>query len=263
MPPALHVRLSSTWPDVEILHIDEAVVAFNKPAGLLIAPDRWDKQREHLVGLLQLAIRSQRPWVVEHGIAYLANVHRLDATTSGVVLFARSREALAKLARQFGERHPAKVYTALVLGDYPEDEPVVDWPIAPHPVTPGLSVIDASGKPALTRFTVLTRFRGYTLVRAEPETGRQHQIRVHLKAVGCPLVGDPQYGPGTPLLLSRIKRSYRMKPEGERPLIGRPALHAESITVEHPLTGQPLTITAPWPKDLTIGVKYLRQFAGL
>lgn len=263
MPVHPTIRLSATWPEVEILHEDEALLAFNKPAGLLMAPDRWDKHRDHLVGLIQAAIRTGQPWIVERGLNYLANVHRLDASTSGVVLFARTREALVHLARQFNERHPAKVYTALVLGTFPEDESVVDWPIAPHPVSRGLSVIDASGKPARTRFTILERFRGYTLVKAEPETGRLHQIRVHLKSVGCPLVGDPQYGPGTPLLLSRIKRSYRMKAEGERPLIGRPALHAESLTVEHPLTGQLVTITAPWPKDLRIGVKYLRQFAGL
>jgi RluA family pseudouridine synthase len=254
------IRLSATWPDVEILHADEAILALNKPAGLLVAPDRWNKQREHLVGLLRTAIETGQPWVTARGIAQLANAHRLDAPTSGVILFALTRAALLDLAQQFHDRHPAKVYLALTLGSFPGDEAVVDQPIAPSSAYPGRSIISSSGKPALTRFTVLERFKGYTLVRAEPETGRLHQIRVHLQAIHCSLVGDAQYGPGTPLLLSNLKVDYRMKPEGEKPLIGRPALHAESITIQHPLTREPLTVTAPWPKDLTIGLKYLRKF---
>jgi RluA family pseudouridine synthase len=255
------IRLSATWQELEILHDDEAILAFNKPAGLLVAPDRWNKKREHLIGLLQAAIRTGQPWVTARGITQLSNAHRLDAPTSGVILFARTRQALVDLAEQFHDRHPAKVYIALTLGAFPGEETVVDEPIAPSSAHPGRSIISASGKPARTRFTVLERFKGYTLVRAEPETGRLHQIRVHLQAIHCSLVGDPQYGPGTPLLLSNIKRDYRMKPEGEKPLIGRPALHAESITIEHPVTREPVTITAPWPKDMTIGVKYLRKFA--
>ncbi len=261
MSVSQQIRLSASWPKVEILHDDEAVFALNKPAGLIVAPDRWDREREHLVGLLQEAILAQRPWVTERGITHLANAHRLDASTSGVILFARTRAVLVELARQFHDRHPAKVYMALTIGAFPGDQLLVDRPIAPHPSTPGLSILSAAGKPARTRFTVVERFKGFTLVKAEPESGRLHQIRVHLKAIGCPLVGDPQYGPGTPLLLSRMKRDYRMKPEGEFPLIGRPALHAESIAILHPATRDPLTITAPWPKDLTIGLKYLRKFA--
>ncbi len=261
MTESPRIRLSATWPDIEILYDDETLLALNKPAGLLVAPDRWDKKREHLVGLLQAAIRTGQPWIAARGIVQLSNVHRLDAPTSGVILFARTRAALINLAEQFHDRHPAKVYSALTLGAFPEDETVVDQPIAPSSAHPGRSIIASSGKPARTRFTVLERFKGYTLVRAEPETGRLHQIRVHLQSIHCSLVGDPQYGPGTPLLLSNIKPDYRMKPEGEKPLIGRPALHAESITLQHPMTREPITITAPWPKDLTIGVKYLRKFA--
>lgn len=255
------IRLSATWPEIEILHDDEAILALNKPAGMLVAPDRWNKKREHLVGLLQAAIRTGQPWATARGITQLANAHRLDAPTSGVILFARTRTALLDLAEQFHDRHPAKVYVALTLGAFPSEGIVVDQPIAPSSAIPGRSVISASGKPAVTRFTVLESFKGYTLVRAEPETGRLHQIRLHLQSIHCSLVGDPQYGPGTPLLLSNIKRDYRMKPEGENPLMGRPALHAESITIQHPVTHEPVTIAAPWPKDFNVAIKYLRKFA--
>lgn len=257
------LRLSATWPEVEILHEDADLLAVNKPAGLLAVPDRWDKERENLMGLMHAAIRARRPWVTERHLDYLANAHRLDAGTSGILLLARTKPALIELARQFRERHPGKVYTALIQGALPQDTMDVDLPLAPSPVRPGLSVISqGSGKPAHTRFTMVERFRGYSLVRAEPTTGRLHQIRVHLKAIGCPLVADHDYGTGQPLLLSQLKKHYKMKPEGEHPLMARPALHAEQLHLRHPATGEALTLTAPWPKDLTVAVKYLRKFAG-
>jgi 23S rRNA-/tRNA-specific pseudouridylate synthase len=93
-----------------------------------------------------------------------------------------------------------------------------------------------------------------------PTTGRTHQIRVHLQHTGLPIVGDSPYG-GSPLWLSRLKPDYRLKPgRTERPLLSRVALHAERLTLAHPVTGETITFTAPWPKDLQVAVKYLRQF---
>lgn len=256
------LRLSAQWPAVEMLHQDADVVAINKPAGLLIAPDRWDKTRENLMGLLHAAIRHQKPWVVEHGLSYLANVHRLDAGTSGIVLLARNKAALVNLANQFRGRHPRKLYTALVSGAPPEPEMEINLPLAPSLMHPGLSEVSSSrGKPSVTRVSIVERFKGYTLLHAEPATGRLHQIRVHLREIGCPLVADGDYGSGLPLLLSRLKKHYKLKPEGERPLLARPALHAEQLEFLHPSTGQPVLITAPWPRDLTVAVKYLRRYA--
>lgn len=255
------LRLSPSWP-VEILFEDADLLAINKPAGLLVARDRWDKRKENLMGLLLAGIRDRKGWAREAGIDYLANVHRLDRDTSGVLLLAKSKPALVNLVRQFNQRTPRKHYVALAHGALPEEQVTVDLPIAPHPASPGLSIIDRrGGKAAHTILTVLERYAGFSLVRAEILTGRHHQIRVHLQSLRCPVVGDADYG-GKPLLLSRLKRGYKMKPEGERPLIARPALHAERVELAQPTSGAPLRIEAPWPNDLEVAVKYLRKFAG-
>lgn len=257
------LRLGGLFHTIEVLHEDTDLIAINKPAGMLTAPDRWDRARENLMSLLQSGIRQGRPWAVERGLTYLANVHRLDAGTSGILLLARSRQALTQLADQFRQRHTRKTYTALVEGAPPEPEMEIHLPLAPSLKHPGLSEVNRTrGKPAHTRISVLERFRGYTLVQAEPATGRLHQIRVHLREIGCPLVADSDYGSGLPLLLSRLKKRYKLKPEGERPLLARPALHAGRLELIHPSSGEPVVISAPWPKDLTVAVKYLRLFAG-
>jgi 23S rRNA pseudouridine1911/1915/1917 synthase len=257
-----HIRLNASWPEVGILYEDSDLFVLNKPAGLPAVPERWKKSKENLAGLLQTAIQADRPWARERGLAYLIGAHRLDAAASGILIFARNRPALANLARQFRQRRPERTFTALIQSALPKDKMEVDLPVAPSLVTPGLSVVDpARGRPALTRFTLIERFRGYSLIRIEPATGHPHQIRAHLKALGCHLVADADYGTGQPLLLSRLKKDYKMKAEGERPLLDRPALHAEEMKILQPVTGIPLTLTAPWPKDLTVAVKYLRKFA--
>jgi 23S rRNA pseudouridine955/2504/2580 synthase len=109
---------------------------------------------------------------------------------------------------------------------------------------------------------LLEQFSDWALLRCQPFTGRTHQIRIHLRYSGLPIVGDALYG-GRPLFLSRLKRDYRLKPgKTERPLVGRVALHAEDLSLIHPVTGKLITITAPWPKDLSVAVKYLRKFSG-
>jgi len=118
------------------------------------------------------------------------------------------------------------------------------------------------GKKSKTLFIVIERFSRYALIDCYPVADRKHQIRVHLRHVGLPLCGDELYG-GRPLLLSKLKSDYRLKAgRTEQPLLSRPALHAEQLTVPHPVSGDTITITAPCPKDMRVGLKYLRQFAG-
>lgn len=228
-----------------LLETDD-LLAVNKPAGLLAVPDRWDKTKPNLFSLLQAA----RPG------PYLANVHRLDRNTTGVFLLVKNREAFRALVRQFRERQTRKVYRALVHGD--ATECTIDLPIGSDHRRPGYSRIDQKhGKPARSTVHVSESFYGYALLEVEIETGRLHQVRVHLQAVGHPLVGDADYG-GAPLLLSQLKHRYKAKEdEEERPLLARPALHAGSVTLREP----PVTITAPLPKDFGVALKYLRKFA--
>jgi RluA family pseudouridine synthase len=262
------IKLSSPatrefW-EIPVLFEDEHLLALDKPAGLPTSPDRYDPQRPNLMKLLHSAIAGGKPWARERGLDYLMNAHRLDFEMSGVILLAKTKPALIALANLFGSEKPVKKYTALVCGEPPENKFEVDAKLAPHPVKIGLMCVDAkNGKKSKTRFEVLETFprHGYALLKCEPLIGRTHQIRVHLRYAGFPIVGDNLYG-GKPLWLSRLKPNYRLKPgHEERPLLSRVALHAEELSLPHPVTGATVTITAPWPKDLKVAMKYLRQFA--
>jgi len=260
--PANQIRLNAAWPEVEILLEDDHILAINKPSGLLMAPDRLDKSRENLLSLIHAGIHLQRPWAKSRGLNYLAHVHRTDQAASGIALFARNKIALTNIARQFHQQKPRNSYVALTQGTLPETEMEISLPLADSLAHPGISIVDHHrGKPSVTRVTQIESYRGYSLVRAETVTDNPHQIRVHLREIGCPLVADHDYGTGFPLLLSELKKHYRMKPEGEHPLMARPAFHAERLELLHPLTGDLLVIDASWPKDLTVSVKYLRKFA--
>ena len=236
-------------------------MALDKPAGLLTSPDRYDPNRPNLMKLLHAGITAAKPWAAERRLDYLMNAHRLDFETSGVILLAKDKPTLVSLANLFGSEKPLKRYLALVHRPPPEDRFTVDARLAPHPVKLGLMRVEPKrGKRARTEFTVLERFRDYALVACEPLTGRTHQLRVHLRHAGFPIVGDALYG-GKPLLLSRLKPGYRLKEsKTERPLMSRVALHAERLSLTHPVTSEPLNISAPWPKDITVAVKYLRRF---
>jgi 23S rRNA pseudouridine955/2504/2580 synthase len=247
--------------EIPVLFEDENLLALNKPSGLLTSPDRYDPQRPNLMKLLHAGIADGKPWAQTRRLTYLMNAHRLDFETSGVILLAKNKPALVQLANLFGSEKPLKQYVALVQGAPPQEPFAVDAKLGPHPTKIGLMRVDPKrGKRSKTIVTVRELFAGYAVVQCEPLTGRTHQVRVHLRHAGLPIVGDELYG-GRQLLLSRLKRDYqRKKNEPERPLISRVALHAERLELPHPITGTTVSIRAPLPKDLLVAIKYLRRY---
>jgi RluA family pseudouridine synthase len=248
--------------EIAVIYEDEHLLAVNKPPLLLASPDRYDPDRPNLMKLLHRGIESGASWASRRSLTYLMNAHRLDFETSGVMLLAKSKPVLVALADLFGAEKPVKTYAALVHGAPAEERFSIDAPLAAHPTRPGIVRVDEkAGKRSKTLFQVRERFAGFTLVECQPLTGRTHQIRVHLKHAGHPIVGDHTYG-GHPLFLSSFKSNYRLKPKKtERPLIEHTALHAEQLRFLHPVNGGEVAITAPWGKDLSVAVKYLRQLA--
>ncbi len=229
---------------------DASLLAFDKPSGLLVAPDRWDKSRVNLMTLVHAAFGTG-----------VANVHRLDADTSGVLLCARNKAALDSLSGQFQAKTAEKTYHALVEGAPADDTFVVELALREDERRPGrMCPARKGGKASVTRFAVLERFRGYAWLACRPQTGRTHQIRVHLAALGLPILNDAFYGTEHRLLLSAIKRGYKGRAE-ERPLISRLALHASELVVRHPETGVPVALRAPLPNEFQVALKYLRRFA--
>ncbi len=253
--------------DLDVLYEDEAVLVINKPAGMLVLPDRWDPSKPTVITLAQAYVQAEgraigkaseeepRVWVV----------HRLDRETSGVLVLAKLAGAHAALSQQFEHGQVRKSYLALVRGHVPRTEGVVKLPVGPHPSKPGLMAIRRRhGKSAVTRYSVLERFRGFTLLNVQPETGRTHQIRVHLWAIRHPLAIDPLYGGGEAMFLSALKPSFRRKGDAEeRPLMGRLTLHAQALQLTHPVHGGIVTWAAPLPKDFAAVLRNLRRFQRL
>ncbi|MDZ7373576.1 MAG: RluA family pseudouridine synthase [candidate division KSB1 bacterium] len=255
MPSAFTVRdLTGRKRRIEILYEDEHLLALNKPAPLLTLPDRWDPKRPNLLRLLQEARGDDSVFVV----------HRLDAGTSGVIVFAKTREAHRLLCHQFESRQVKRLYEAIVIGNVEKDRGRILKPIAPHPKKPGLVIVSARGKEAITDYEVIERFVGYTYLRLRPRTGRAHQLRVHLQAIGHPIATDPDYGGRQSLYLSEFKGGFVLdEGEEERPFIARPSLHARLLGLKHPATGKRLDLEADVPKDFATFLRILRKYRSL
>ncbi len=227
--------------DVGILYEDAAIVAVDKPAGLPVHPTARF-HRNTLTSIL--ALRYPR--------AHIALCHRLDKDTSGVLLAARNADAERALKRAFAARGLQKTYLAIVRGIVAQDEMHIDAPLAlaggEVSVLMAVRAESAGGQPATTRVRVRERLEDCTLVEASPETGRQHQIRVHLAHAGHPILGDKLYAFGPEPFLA----SLRGEPDvwRERLVLERHALHAHQIAFEHPESGQWMTVESPLAPDL-------------
>lgn len=235
---------------VEVLFCDEEILVVNKPAGMTVIPAGHEPDAQYLK--LVLEVEFGKLWVV----------HRLDRQTSGVLVFARSSRSHRALNKQFENRQAVKIYHALVCGVPSWERKFVDLPLRAAADRNHRTLADERhGKPSITNFTVLERFRNHTLLEAAPLSGRTHQIRAHLRAVDAPVAVDALYGDGKPLFLSQIKPNYRKKPEPERPLLDRIGLHAKSLKIWNPGNDDLQEFEAPYPKDFRISIKQLRKYS--
>ena len=228
---------------------DEWLLAINKPAGLPTLPDGYDRQAAHVKSALEPLYG--RLWIV----------HRLDRETSGILLLARTPDAHRQLNLQFESHQVHKTYHALVVGAPEWQALTADQPLLPDADRRHRTVVDwQRGKAALTRLQVLERFGRYSLVEAQPMTGRTHQIRAHLAALGYPIVADSLYGNSRGVFLSELKPGFGGNRSGECAIIQRLALHAWKIDFTHPASGEKQSIQAAYAKDFAGALRQLRRY---
>lgn len=222
---------------IEIVYEDDDVAVVNKPQGMVVHPSAGHAQGT-LVNALMYHMKnlSSINGVIRPGI-----VHRIDKDTSGLLMIAKNDQAHEALAQQLKDKTSLRKYIALVHGVIPHEKGTINAPIGRSKVDRKMQAIREDGKPAVTHFTVLERFENFTLVELQLETGRTHQIRVHMKYIGYPLAGDPVYGP---------KKTH--KGNGQ-------FLHAKLLGFTHPQTNERMTFEAPLPEVFEKTLEKLRK----
>ncbi len=251
-----HITLQARFQDrggceaedipLDLLYEDEHLLVVNKPAGLVVHPaaGNWS-------GTLQNALLHHDPELAKLPRAGI--VHRLDKDTTGLMVVARSLPAHTRLVEALQARKIKREYMAVVNG-LPTAGGTVDAPIGRHPVNRVRMAVVAGGKPARTHFRISERFRAHTLLDVQLESGRTHQIRVHMAYIHHPLAGDPVYG-GRPKLPPAASEALRSLLQA----FGRQALHARRLSLAHPLSGKEMAWESPVPQDLAALLDELRR----
>jgi len=239
VPPPVELDLQPEPMDLDIVYEDKDVVVVNKARGMVVHPAPGNYSGTLVNALLyHCKDLSGINGVLRPGI-----VHRIDKDTSGLLMVAKNDKAHESLAAQLKEHSVLRRYVALVHGIIPHDQGTIDAPIGRDPKNrQQMAVVFENSKPAVTHFQVLERFDQYTLVECQLETGRTHQIRVHFKYIGYPLVGDTKYGP--------VKNDFHL--EGQ-------ALHARDLGFVHPTTGEFMEFTSPLPEEIEKILTILRK----
>ena len=235
---------------LDIVFEDRDILVIDKPAGLVVHPAAGNPD-----GTLQNALLYHDPALIELPRAGI--VHRLDKDTTGLMVIGRSRKAHKRLVEAIAARRVKREYRALVVGGMPAGG-TIDLPIGRHPTQRTRMAVNPLGKPSVTHFRVLEHFRGHTLLKVLLETGRTHQIRVHMAHLRHPVFGDPQYGSrlrlpgGASEELTRVLRGFR-----------RQALHAKRLALLHPVSDRPLSFSCAIPADMSAVIAALAADANV
>lgn len=214
---------------IPILYEDRSVLAIDKPAGWMLVPYNWDKTGRNLQLAISSAILGGAFWARSRSLRFLKYIHRLDAETTGILLFGKSAGAVRTLSELFETRRMHKRYLAVVRGDPKEDQWICQARLGADPKEHGRHRVDPQGKDAETHFQVIERAKGLALIEARPVTGRTHQIRLHLVHAALPILGDAMYG----TLEDRARRNPLM------------ALRAVELDYQDPFLHHRVRITAP------------------
>ncbi|MHC4842806.1 MAG: RluA family pseudouridine synthase [Planctomycetota bacterium] len=241
---------------LDVIYEDDDIIVINKQADLIVHPARGNT---HGTLVNALAYYSNKLSNVQ-GDLRPGIIHRLDRNTTGVMVVARNDQAHYKVAKQFHDRAVQKTYLAIVHGcpDLTADR--ISAPLGVHPrKREKYAIRPDTGKEAVTFYEVIEEFRGYTLLKLSPKTGRTHQIRVHLSYIKHPIVGDDMYG-------GKVVYEWQIadkEPEAQEPVISRPALHAHSLEFKHPATGKVMNFEAPMPEDMQNLIEILHRYRSL
>jgi len=236
---------------LDIVYEDDDVIIINKQAGLVVHPGHGNYTGTLLHGLAHYFKESGQAKKVENGFGYL--VHRIDKNTTGLLLVAKNEEAQTLLARQFFDHTIDRKYVALVWGEPKEEEGTITGSIGRNPHERKQMTVfpdGDKGKEAITHYKILKKFGYVTLIECQLETGRTHQIRVHLKYIGHPLFNDDRYG-GHRILKGTTFTKYKQFVQNCFKIIPRHSLHAKSIGFTHPVSGKKLHFESELPDDLS------------
>lgn len=236
---------------VDIIWEDEHIVVVNKAAGMLSIADRFDADAPNLKAMLKQ----------KYGDIW--TVHRIDRDTSGLLCFAKSATAHQGLSLQFSKHQVEKKYLAICNGFPIKEQGTIAYALAESTKKRGRYVTSNKGKEAITHYQLIEKFAAHSLIELAIETGRTHQIRVHLQAISCPILADPLYSPKAAFFVSSVKgkKFNTAKYTQERPILSRTALHASALGLQHPITGEKLFLEAPMPKDMRASLQQLRKWS--
>jgi 23S rRNA pseudouridine1911/1915/1917 synthase len=252
LPRPIDLPLEPEPIPLTVLYEDPSIIVVDKPAGMVVHPAPGNFSGT----LVNALIHHCKDLAGINGVRRPGIVHRLDKETSGAIVVAKDDEAYHQLVRQFKNRTVEKVYLALARGRFSRDEGSIELAIGRHPSErKRMSTRTKRGRPAVTRWKVVERFDGLTLLEIYPKTGRTHQIRVHLSAMGRPILGDPLYGKKGGAGDVFVKECSRK--------MNRQALHAHRLGFLHPRTGERVEFVSPIPQDMREVLEWLRSRSGV